>query len=168
MNTKIKAVLFDRDGTLNVDTGYLYRTEEFRWMPEAPEVLKWLCDKGLKVYVITNQSGIARGYFTLQDLEKLHNFMNDDLAKYGAKIEKFYFCPHLRDGIVAEFALDCDCRKPRPGLVLRCLKENGLRAEECILIGDKERDLECAAAAGVAGYLYSGGSLWDFVRGIIK
>jgi len=163
----VKAVLFDRDGTLNVDTGYLFKTEEFRWMPEAPSALAWLKQQGCNIYVITNQSGIARGYFTVQDMENLHNFMNDDLRHEGVEIKKFYYCPHLPEGSVAEYAGECDCRKPKPGLVLNCLKENNLQPEDCILIGDKQRDLECAAAAGVKGYLYQGGSLFNFVKRII-
>ncbi|MCQ2363341.1 MAG: HAD family hydrolase [Acidaminococcaceae bacterium] len=164
----VKAVLFDRDGTLNVDTGYLFRREEFRWMPEAPLALAWLKQQGCDIYVITNQSGIARGYFTVEDMEKLHNFMNDDLSHKGVEIKKFYYCPHLEGGRVAEFACACDCRKPKPGLVLECLRENHLQPEECILIGDKERDLQCAAAAGVRGHLYQGGSLLNFVRQVME
>lgn len=168
MNMPVKAVLFDRDGTLNVDTGYLFRREEFRWTPEAPLALAWLKRRGCDIYVITNQSGIARGYFTVEDMEKLHNFMNDDLSHKGVEIKKFYYCPHLEGGRVAEFARACDCRKPKPGLVLECLRENHLQPEECILIGDKERDLQCAAAAGVRGHLYQGGSLLNFVRQVME
>lgn len=163
----IKAVLFDRDGTLNVDVDYLYRREEFRWIPEAPLALAWLKQQGYDIYVVTNQSGIARGYFTLEQMKSLHEFMNDDLSHKGVQIKKFYYCPHLKDGKVKEYAVDCDCRKPKPGLILQCLEENNLQASDCIMIGDKPRDVECAEAAGVKGYLYSGGSLLSFVKKIL-
>ena len=164
---KIRAVLFDRDGTLNVDTGYLHNISEFQWMPDAPEALSWLNRQNIKIYVITNQSGIARGYFTFEDMNVLHEYMNDSLLVYGAQIEKFYYCPHLPDGAVSDYAVDCTCRKPKPGLILRCLKENFLDADECIMIGDKPRDIECAENAGVRGFLYDGGSLLKFVKEIL-
>ena len=162
-----KAVLFDRDGTLNVDVNYLYKRDDFCWLPEVPEALVWLQQQGYDIYVITNQSGIARGYFQLQDMLDLHQYMNEELQKFGVHIKKFYYCPHLPDGKVKEYAVDCECRKPKPGLVLKCLQENNLRAENCIMIGDKPRDVECGEAAGVRGYLYSGGSMLDFVRKIL-
>lgn len=162
-----KAVLFDRDGTLNVDVNYLYRTSDFRWMPEAPEALFWLVQQGCKIYVVTNQSGVARGYFSLADMQNLHDYMNRMLRAYGVQIDKFYYCPHLKGGAIKEFAIECDCRKPKPGLVLQCLQENNLRPEECILIGDKSRDVDCAEKAGVQGYLYGGGSLLEFVKEIL-
>lgn len=163
-----KAVLFDRDGTLNVDVNYLYKREDFRWLPEVPEALAWLQQQGYDIYVITNQSGIARGYFQLQDMLNLHQYMNEELQKFGVQIKKFYYCPHLPDGKVKEYAVDCECRKPKPGLVLKCLQENNLRAENCIMIGDKPRDVECGEAAGVRSYLYSGGSMLDFVKDKVK
>ncbi|MBQ0067933.1 MAG: HAD family hydrolase [Phascolarctobacterium sp.] len=166
MSTQNKAILFDRDGTLNVDVDYLYRQEDFCWMPEAVNALLWLKQKGYELYVVTNQSGIARGYYTLEDMQRLHKYMNDELKKYGTEIKKFYFCPHLKDGKIKEFAVDCSCRKPKPGMILQCLQENNLLAENCVVIGDKQRDLGSAEQAGVKGYLYQGGSLLEFVKKI--
>lgn len=166
MNTQNKAVLFDRDGTLNVDVDYLYRQEDFRWMPDAVNALQWLTEKGYDLYVVTNQSGIARGYYTVQDMQKLHKYMNDELKKHGVQIKKFYFCPHLKDGKVQEFAVDCNCRKPKPGLIIQCMQENNLIPQNCFVIGDKPRDMESAVSAGVKGYLYEGGSLLEFVKKI--
>ena len=167
MSMPNKAVLFDRDGTLNVDVNYLYKREDFRWLPKVPEALAWLKEQGYDLYVITNQSGIARGYFQLQDMLDLHQYMNKELENYGVLIKKFYYCPHLKEGIVREYAVDCDCRKPKPGLVLQCLKENNLLPENCFMVGDKSRDVECAQAAGVKGYLYTGGSMLGFVKEIV-
>lgn len=163
-----KAVLFDRDGTLNVDVNYLYKREDFRWLPEVPEALAWLQQQGYDIYVITNQSGIARGYFQLQDMLDLHQYMNSELKSFGVQIKKFYYCPHLKDGSVKEYAVECQCRKPKPGLVLQCLRENNLLPENCFMVGDKPRDVECAEAAGVKGYLYEGGSMLEFVKDIVS
>lgn len=166
MDMQNKAILFDRDGTLNVDVDYLYSREKFKWMPEAVNALTWLAERDYDLYVITNQSGIARGYYTIQDMQNLHSYMNDELKKHGVQIKNFYFCPHLKDGKVKEFAVECDCRKPKPGLIFQCMRENNLLPQNCFVIGDKPRDIESAEAAGVKGYLYDGGSLLEFVKKI--
>ncbi|MBQ7477711.1 MAG: HAD-IIIA family hydrolase, partial [Selenomonadaceae bacterium] len=93
-----KAVFFDRDGTLNVDTDYLYKIEEFRWEEDAVEAIRYCNDKGWLVIVVTNQSGVARGYYTEADVERLHAWMNEDLQKHGAHIDAFYYCPHHPKG----------------------------------------------------------------------
>ena len=159
-----KAVFFDRDGTLNVDTAYLYRIEEFRWEEGAVEAIRYCNDKGWLVIVVTNQSGVARGYYTEADVERLHAWMNEDLEKHGAHIDAFYYCPHHPQGAVAQYAKECDCRKPAPGLVETACREYGIDEAKSVLIGDKERDVECAERAGVRGILYPGGSLLDALR----
>ena len=159
-----KAVFFDRDGTLNVDTAYLYRIEEFRWIEGAVEAIRYCNDRGWLVIVVTNQSGVARGYYTEADVERLHAWMNEDLQKHGAHIDAFYYCPHHPKGAVAQYAKECDCRKPAPGLVETACREYGIDKAKSVLIGDKERDVECAERAGVRGILYPGGSLLDTLR----
>ena len=159
-----KAVFFDRDGTLNVDTAYLYRIEEFRWEEGAVEAIRYCNDRGWLVIVVTNQSGVARGYYTEADVERLHAWMNEDLEKHGAHIDAFYYCPHHPQGAVAQYAKECDCRKPAPGLVETACREYGIDEAKSVLIGDKERDVECAERAGVRGILYPGGSLLDALR----
>ncbi len=164
---KLKTAFFDRDGVLNVDKSYLYKIEELEWIEGAPEALAWLTQKGYAIFVVTNQSGIARGYYTVSDMEKLHNYMAQQVEKAGGKIEKFYYCPHLPEGKVAEFAVECDCRKPKPGLILRAFKEYDIDKETAFLIGDKPRDVESAEAAGIKGYLFEGGNLLNFVKEIV-
>ncbi len=164
---KLKAAFFDRDGVLNVDKSYLYKIDELEWIEGAPEALAWLTQKGYAIFVVTNQSGIARGYYTVSDMEKLHNYMAQQVEKAGGKIEKFYYCPHLPEGKVAEFAVECDCRKPKPGLILRAFKEYDIDKETAFLIGDKPRDVESAEAAGIKGYLFEGGNLLNFVKEIV-
>lgn len=166
MNMQNKAVIFDRDGTLNIDVNYLHKVEDFSWVSGAVEALVWLSKKNYELYVVTNQSGIARGYFTINDMQKVHDYMNAELEKVGVKIKKFYFCPHLKEGKIKEFAIDCDCRKPKAGMLLQCLNENNLSPDNCVVIGDSERDLESAKNANIKGFLYSGGSLLEFVKKI--
>lgn len=153
------AVFFDRDGTLNVDKDYLYRIEDFEWLEDAPEAIRWANRQGLLVIVVTNQSGVARGYFTEEDVRRLHEWMNEELARFGAHIDAFYYCPHLPDGSVSAYAKECDCRKPKPGLIERACDDFHIDKEASLMIGDKPRDIECAEKAGVRGALYTDGSL---------
>ena len=168
MSMKDKFVFLDRDGVLNVDVDYLYRIEDFRWIEGAPQALAYLNKLGYRLVVVTNQSGIARGYYTVADMEKLHRHMQQELQAYGAKIEKFYYCPHHKEGKVAEFTCDCSCRKPKPGMLLQAYEEFPVDVEASFLIGDGKRDVEAAEAAGLKGYLFTGGSLLEFVKKIVK
>lgn len=165
---KHKAVFFDRDGVLNVDKAYLYKIDELEWIDGALEAIAYLTQSGYLVFVVTNQSGIARGYYTVAEMEKMHQHMTETAAVSGGKIEKFYYCPHLPEGSVAEYAVECDCRKPKPGLILQALAEYDIDTDKSFLIGDKRRDVEAAEAAGLKGYLFKEGNLLDFVRTIIS
>ena len=164
---KLKAAFFDRDGVLNVDKSYLYKIEDLEWIDGAKEALAYLTQQGYTVFVVTNQSGIARGYYTVDDMNKLHEFMAQQVAAAGGKIEKFYYCPHLPEGKIGEYAVECDCRKPKPGLILRAFEEYDIDKDAAFLIGDKPRDVESAEAAGIKGYLFSGGNLLNFVKEIV-
>ena len=165
---KDKAVFFDRDGVLNVDVDYLYRIEDLVWVDGAREALAYLSKLGYKIFVVTNQSGVARGYYTIEDMNKLHAHMTSELEKCGAKVEKFYYCPHHKEGKITEYAIDCDCRKPKPGMILQAFVENDLDKEACFLIGDSKRDVEAAEAADIKGYFFKGGSLLEFVKNIVE
>ena len=164
---KLKAAFFDRDGVLNVDKSYLYKIEDLEWIDGAKEALAYLTQQGYTIFVVTNQSGIARGYYTVDDMNRLHEFMAQQVATAGGKIEKFYYCPHLPEGKIAEYAVECDCRKPKPGLILRAFEEYDIDKDAAFLIGDKPRDVESAEAAGIKGYLFSGGNLLNFVKEIV-
>lgn len=159
-----KAIFFDRDGTLNVDKDYLYKIEDFEWLADAPQAIRWANGHGYLVIVITNQSGVARGYFSEDDLHRLHEWMNEDLARFGAHIDAFYYCPHLPNGSVAAYAKECDCRKPKPGLIDRACADFNVDCGASLMIGDKPRDVECAEAAGVRGVLYRGESLLELLK----
>ena len=164
----LKAVFLDRDGTLNVDVAYLYEIEKFQWIPGAKEALKYLTDKGYTLFVVTNQSGVARGYFPEEKVHELHEFIQAELNDVGVKIEKFYYCPHLADGPIAKYAVECECRKPKPGMILQAFNEYDIDKGASFLIGDGKRDVEAAEAAGIRGYRYTGGSLLELVKEILK
>lgn len=162
-----KAVFFDRDGVLNVDKNYLYKKEDFVWQPQARETIAMLRKMGYFVAVVTNQSGVARGMYTENDVKLLHDFMQAQLSELNTAIDAFYYCPHLPDANVSEYAIDCECRKPKPGMIVKAIAEHKLMREGSFLIGDKKRDVDAAIAAGVEGYLYTGGSLLEFTKQIL-
>lgn len=158
------AALFDRDGTLNEDVGYLYRAEDFRWVQGAIEALCFCHAQGFLTAVLTNQSGIARGYYTEADVLRLHAWMNADLAKHGTYLDALYFCPHHPEAQDPRYRLDCPARKPAPRMVMKALADFSVPREKAFLIGDRARDVEAAERAGVRGFLYAGGSLLTTTR----
>ncbi|WP_303725876.1 D-glycero-beta-D-manno-heptose 1,7-bisphosphate 7-phosphatase [Anaerovibrio lipolyticus] len=162
-----KAVFFDRDGTLNEEVHYLHKIEDFKWIEGAIDAIKYCNDNGYLAIVITNQSGVARGYYPESDIMKLYDWMNDDLAKHGAHLDGIYYCPHHPTGKVREYAIDCDCRKPKPGMLFKAQKDHNIDLKSSYLIGDGVRDVECAEAAGVKGIRYTGGNLLEFLKGIM-
>lgn len=164
---KSKAVFFDRDGVLNVDKDYLHNIEELEWVEGAKEAVAYLTQQGYTVFVVTNQSGIARGYYPVEDMQRLHKHMATEIAAAGGKITKFYYCPHLIGAKVKEYDVDCDCRKPKPGLLYQAMAEYAIDKDKSFLVGDKQRDIESAAAAGIKGYLYESGNLLEFVKNIL-
>jgi D-glycero-D-manno-heptose 1,7-bisphosphate phosphatase len=148
---------FDRDGTLNVDEGYTHRPEDLVWTPGAREAVRLLNDRGWRVVVCTNQSGVARGYFDAAAVNAFHDAMQASLAQVGARIDAFYFCPEPADS-------DHPDRKPNPGMLLRAMTELDLDPVRSFMVGDREGDLQAAEAAGVPGHLYEGGSLLAVVE----
>ena len=162
-----KTVFFDRDGVLNVERNYLYKIEEFQWQTDAVAAIKLLQAQDYRIIVVTNQSGVARGYYNEADVSKLHNYMQPQLALQQTRIDAFYYCPHLPDASRAEYAQECDCRKPGPGMILKAMQEHEVLKEQSFLIGDKESDLQAAQAAGIRGYLYQQGSLLEFVKNVL-
>jgi len=163
-----KLCLLDRDGVLNVDKDYLHKTEDVEWMPGSREAVAWLNRHGFLVVVVTNQSGVARGYFTEDTVRNLHDWMAAEVKKSGGEIASFYYCPHLPGAAVKQYDMNCNCRKPKPGMVLRALKDFGVQPCDAFLVGDSPRDVEAAEAAGVKGFLYKGGSLLELVQKIVR
>lgn len=139
-----KAAFFDRDGTINIEKNYLYKVEDFEFIKGIPELIKKYNDEGYVVIVVTNQAGIARGYYTEEDMNILHRYINEQLAKIGAHIDAFYFCPHHPD-ITGE----CNCRKPKTGMLEKAIKEWNIDVTESILYGDKPWDIEAGEKCGI-------------------
>lgn len=161
------AVFFDRDGILNVDKDYLYKIEDFEWMPGAREAIKLCNDLGHYAFVVTNQSGVARGYYGVDDIHRLHDWMSSDLAAIGAHIDDFQYCPYHEEGTVEAYRRASDRRKPAPGMILDCLKAWPVRIEGSLLVGDNIRDIEAAVAAGIPGHLFREGDLAAFLRPLL-
>lgn len=161
---KKRAVFFDRDGVLNADTGYVYRKEDFVWLEGARDTIRLCNDRGIFVFVITNQAGVAHGLYKEEAISGLHHWVNEELAKIGAHIDAFAYCPHHPDGKLAEYRRVCRRRKPAPGMILDLLSDWPVDSARSILIGDKGSDLAAAAAAGIEGHLYEGGDLFNFVK----
>jgi D-glycero-D-manno-heptose 1,7-bisphosphate phosphatase len=158
------AVFFDRDGVLNVDHGFVGTTERWEWVPGAPEAVKRCNDLGYLVIVFTNQSGIARGYFSQDRFWRLMDWANEQLRDQGAHLDAVYACPHHPTDGLGEYRRDCDCRKPGPGLIDRALAEWDVDIARSVVVGDSGRDLEAGAARGIAGRLFPGGNLLEFME----
>lgn len=161
------AVFLDRDGVLNVDKAYVYRIDDFEWVQGAREAVKLCNDLGYYVFVVTNQSGVARGYFGVDDIHRLHDWMNRELGAIGAHIDDFQYCPYHEEGTVEAYRRVSDRRKPAPGMILDCLKAWPVRIEGSLLVGDNIRDIEAAVAAGIPGHLFSEGDLATFLRPLL-
>ena len=143
------AAFIDRDGVLNVDHGYVFRVQDFEWLPGAIDALAQLQRAGYALFVITNQSGVARGLYTLADVERLHAHLRADLQAHGIQLAGIYVCPHHPDGVVPEYRLGCACRKPMPGMIQQAAREHGLDLAASCLFGDNASDIEAGRSAGV-------------------
>lgn len=151
------AVFLDRDGVIIEDVHYLEKPEQVRLTPGAGAAVARLNAAGLPVVVVTNQSGVARGYFPVERVGEAHRRLDELLAEQGAHVDRYYFCPHHPDGTVPAFRVECDCRKPRPGMLHRAARDLGVDLDASYLIGDKVSDLEAGAAAGCRTLLVRAG-----------
>lgn len=169
VNNMNKAIFFDRDGTLNEEVHYLHKVEDFVWTEGAVEAIKYCNDNGYLAIVVTNQSGVARGYYPEEDIMRLYHWMNADLKQYDAHLDDIYYCPHHPQGTVKAYAVECQCRKPLPGMLLEAQRDHHIDLSRSYLIGDGERDIKCAQAVGATGILFTGGNLYDaLVQGMQK
>ena len=161
------AIFLDRDGVINEDTGYVSQVDDFHFLPGVIEALQLLKKKGYLLIVVTNQSGIARGYYTEEQMQTLHDWLQAELAKRDAKIDQIYHCPFHEDGTIPRYTKDSYDRKPKPGMLIRAMTDFPVIKERSFLIGDKQADLEAAKAAGVRGFLFSGGNLSQFADWVL-
>lgn len=158
------AAFLDRDGVINVDHGYVHRPEQFEWVAGAPAAIKWLNEHGFLVIVVTNQAGIARGYYSEQQFLKFMEWINARLKEYGAHLDATYYCPHHPHEGVDPYVRICECRKPAPQLLRKAISDWNVDVKRSVMIGDKESDILAACNAGLTGELFPGGNLLDFVN----
>jgi histidinol-phosphate phosphatase family protein len=153
-----RAVFLDRDGVIIEDVGYLNECGRIKFLPRASEAIKLLNENGFKVIVVTNQSGVARGYFTEETVKEINRNICESLAKQGAFIDKIYYCPHHVEGTVSEYVKDCHCRKPSPGMIEEATREFGIDVENSFVVGDKFCDIEAGRRVGCKTILLASGS----------
>jgi D-glycero-D-manno-heptose 1,7-bisphosphate phosphatase len=147
------AVFLDRDGTINEQMGYINHISRFVMLPRAASGIRLLNEKGIAVVVVSNQSGLARGYFPESLIAEVHARMNGALAEAGAHVDGIYVCPHHPEAKEERFRLNCDCRKPKPGLFLQAAADLGLDLDRSYVVGDRWSDLKAAAAVRAKGVL---------------
>jgi len=168
MNMKQKAIFLDRDGTINDDSkpifikgigntsGYVHHIDQWVLLPEVTKALQQLSKTDYKLIIVTNQSSVARGICTEIQITKLHDQVRKDFKKNNIRIDGIYICPHLENGTVKQFAINCNCRKPKPGMLLQASADHNISLEESYMIGDKDSDILCGQAAGCKTILIQG------------
>lgn len=159
-----KVVFLDRDGTINVEKNYLYKVEDFEFIKGAPEAIKLLNENNYRVVVISNQAGVARGYYTHKDVDKLHDHIQEELKKCGAHIDEFYYCPHHPTEGIDRFKCICNCRKPEIGLFLKAEEKYVIDKEKSWMIGDNRSDIIAGNRYGVRTILVSTGYGKDTIK----
>lgn len=163
-----RAVFFDRDGVLNIDHGYVGTRERFEWMPGACEAIRYATEAGWHVFVVTNQSGVARGLFDEAAVRDLLDWMADEARRAGGTIDDVRYCPFHEEAVLEAYQRASDWRKPEPGMLLDLVRAWELDPIRCVMIGDQPSDMATASAAGMPGHRFPGGNLLQFVRGIVQ
>jgi D-glycero-D-manno-heptose 1,7-bisphosphate phosphatase len=162
-NAPRPAVFFDRDGTINADNGYTYRPDDLIFLPGAVAAVKRVNDLGWYAFLVTNQSGVARGLFTESDVQAFHAHMQAQLRAARARFDDIRYCPHHPEGKVAAYVRACDCRKPKPGMILDLMTSWPIIREKSFMVGNSDGDMEAAQGAGLRGIRYDGGNLDDLL-----
>lgn len=163
------AAFLDRDGVLNADHEYVHRPDQLVWIAGVPEAIRLLNEAGYFVIIVTNQSGVARGYYDEAAIGALHDHMRNTLAAQGACIDAFYYCPHHPDGKVAAYTMRCDCRKPGTGMLEQAARDWHIDRARSFMIGDKGIDVAAATTFGIRSALFNASTdrLPDLVRRMI-
>jgi D-glycero-D-manno-heptose 1,7-bisphosphate phosphatase len=175
LRNKQKAIFLDRDGVINKHIGFLTRKEQFELLPHVAEAIRYVNELDYLAVVVTNQPVIARGECTLEELDEIHQLMEAQIGNDGAYIDALYFCPHHPDrgfeGERAEYKIDCVCRKPKPGMLVKAAEKYNIDLAHSYMVGDTQTDIETAKNAGVIPVLVGGTdypTLWDFVKTLRK
>ena len=165
---KRPAVFLDRDGVLNIDNGYIFKVDDFIWIDGAREAIKLLNKFGFYVFVVTNQSGIARGYYTEDDVKLLHKYMNKNLNEVNAIINDFFYSPFHPSDKSGKYKHLKHLRKPNIGMLQDACNKWDIDINKSFLVGDKQKDIECAKNFGIKGYLFKENNLLKFIENILK
>ena len=144
-----KALFLDRDGTINIDRDYVYKTEDFILIEGVCDIIKRYMQEGYLVIVVTNQSGVGRGLFSEDDVKKLHNYADILLSTHGVKIDKWYYCPHHPVYGIRKYKKNCNCRKPQTGMIEKAVEDFNIDVKNSLLVGDKEDDIKCGEKMGI-------------------
>jgi D-glycero-D-manno-heptose 1,7-bisphosphate phosphatase len=158
-----KAAFLDRDGVINEDTGYLHNIKDFKWIEGAIEALKILKENNFLIIVISNQSGVARGYFSEQDVHNLHKWINIQLSEHNISIDDFFFATELPNTEISKTR-----RKPSPKMIEEAIVKYNLNRDDCFMIGDKDIDVLAAKNAKIRGFLFEGGNLSYKIKKILN
>lgn len=161
------AIFLDRDGVINKDTGYPYRQDDLFLIDGAGEAISLAKKHGYLTVVVTNQSGVARGFFTEQDVHKFHSYIQEKLRNYNTSIDAFYFCPFHPEATCQAYRQDHPDRKPNPGMIERAIHELLIDRKRSFLIGDKFTDVQAAKAANITGYLFQENNLFYFLNSLL-
>ena len=157
------AAFFDRDGVINKDKDYVYKISEFEWIDGSKEAIKYLNEHNYHVFIVTNQSGIARGLYTEEEVKYLHKFINKELNKQNAHIDEFFISPYHPDNEL-EYRHLSHLRKPEIGMLEAAESKWRIKKNSSFMIGDKDIDIKCAKNFGIRGHLFKGGNLLDFIK----
>ena len=161
------AVFLDRDGVINVDKKYVYKISDFEWIQDSKKAIKYIKDKNYFVFVVTNQSGITRGYYNEADVEILHDYINKELRKIDTQIDEFFYSPYHPEITNVKYENMHHLRKPNTGMLELAQKKWKFDKQNTFMIGDSASDIECASNFGIKGLLFETGSLLEFIKKII-
>jgi D-glycero-D-manno-heptose 1,7-bisphosphate phosphatase len=165
---KNKAIFFDRDGVINYDYGYVHKICDFKWITGAKKIIKYLSKKNFLLIVITNQSGIAKGFYSIKDVRILHNYINEELSKISCKIHSFYFCPHHPRAKIKRFKKRCFCRKPGNLLIIKAIKKYKISIKDSYMIGDKKSDYLAAKKSNLKFIYINQKSFFNQIKNKIR